>query len=179
MTATPDPCAAGNAASYREGLSPPSQGRAFLVAAALKTLSLCGFGRERNGTSNRRIMGARDRKQNITVRHVEGKGNCLFAMDEITAGEIIGYFEGPEITTNTMHSLHLEEKIIDGAGVLKNLAHSCDHNAYFKDKRRWLYARKDIAAGDEVTIDYLDTERIISHPFFCQCGSPNCRGKIE
>ena len=94
------------------------------------------------------------------------------------AGERIGYFEGPQITTNTMHSMHLEGKIIEGGGVLKNLAHSCDPNAYFKDKQRWLYARRDIGAGDEVTIDYLDTEPVISHPFICKCGSPNCRGKI-
>jgi SET domain len=119
-----------------------------------------------------------DWQHRFTVQHVEGKGDCIFATEEIKAGERIGYFEGPKITTNTIHSMHLEGKIIEGAGVLKNLAHSCDPNAYFKDKQRWLYARKDIGAGDEVTIDYLDTEPVISHPFICKCGSPNCRGKI-
>jgi hypothetical protein len=126
----------------------------------------------------RPFWGSRDWKRSVTVRYVEGKGNCLFAVDKIATGGIIGYFEGPEITTNTMYSLHLGGKIIGGAGLLKHAAHSCDPNAYFKDQRPWLYARKDIAAGDEVTFDYLDTEPVISHPFFCKCGSPNCRGKI-
>jgi SET domain-containing protein len=78
-----------------------------------------------------------------------------------------------------MHSVHLEGKIIDGTGVLRNLAHSCEPNAYFKDKRCWLYALKDIDAGMEVTIDYLDTEPVISEPFSCKCGSPQCRGIIR
>jgi hypothetical protein len=124
------------------------------------------------------MPGTRDWKQSVAVRHVKGKGNCLFTVDKISVGEIIGYFEGLESATDTMYSVHLEGKIIDGTGPLKNVAHSCDPNAYFKDKHRWLYALKDIAAGGEVTFDYLDTEPVISHPFFCKCGSPNCRGKI-
>jgi hypothetical protein len=124
------------------------------------------------------IMDAHDWYRRITLANVKGKGECVFAREDIGVGSVIGFFEGPEISSNTMHSLHLEGKIIEGAGVLRNLAHSCDANAYFKDKRRWLYARKPIHAGDEVTIDYLDTEPAISHPFLCKCGSPNCRGKI-
>jgi SET domain len=56
--------------------------------------------------------------------------------------------------------------------LLKYAAHSCDPNAYFKDQRRWLYARKDIAAGHEVTFDYLDKKPVISHPFFCNAALP-------
>jgi uncharacterized protein len=123
-------------------------------------------------------MDTDDWRPRITVEHVEGKGECLFAREAFGAGSVIGFFEGPEISSNTMHSLQLDGRIIDGTGVLKYLAHSCDANAYFKDKRRWLYARKPIRAGDEVTIDYLETEPVISHPFLCNCGSPSCRGKI-
>jgi uncharacterized protein len=120
----------------------------------------------------------RDWRRGITVRNVDGKGQCVFAAQSMCAGDMIGYFEGVEIPCDTMHSMRLDGKIIDGSGILGNLAHSCDPNAYFKDKRRWLYARKAILAGDEVTIDYLDTEPVITHPFVCKCGSPNCRGKI-
>jgi hypothetical protein len=123
-------------------------------------------------------MQSDDWRRGITVRDVEGKGQCIFATQNIRAGDMIGYFEGPEISCDTMHSMRLDGKIIDGGGILRNLAHSCDPNAFFRDNRRWLYARKAICAGDEVTIDYLDTEPVITHPFVCKCGSPNCRGKI-
>jgi hypothetical protein len=123
-------------------------------------------------------MESNDWRRGITVRNIEGKGQCLFATENICGGAVIGYFEGPEVSTDTMHSVRLDGKIIDGCGILRNLAHSCDPNAYFKDKRRWLYARKAIRAGEEVTIDYLDTEPVITHPFVCKCGSPNCRRKI-
>jgi hypothetical protein len=128
--------------------------------------------------SKKSKMESDDWRRGITVRNVEGKGQCLFATQNISASDVIGYFEGPEVAVDTMHSVHLDGKIIDGNGILRNLAHACDPNSYFKDKRRWLYARKSIRAGDEVTIDYLDTESVITQPFACKCGSSNCRGKI-
>lgn len=123
-------------------------------------------------------MLTKGRHKRVIARQVDGKGSCLFTMDNFHAGDVIGYYEGPETTMDTMHSVHFEGIKIEGTGILKNLAHSCDPNAHFKDRGRWLYALKDIQAGAEVTIDYLNTEPLISAPFICRCGSSNCRGKI-
>ena len=118
-------------------------------------------------------------QQNLTVCFVDGKGNCVFAKKDIMAGEMIGYCEGYEIFKYTKYSLYLEGKIIEATGILRNLAHSCDPNAFFKDDKRWLYALKNIQKGTEITIDYERTEPVISHPFVCRCGSPNCRRVID
>jgi hypothetical protein len=118
-------------------------------------------------------------QQNLSVCIVDGKGNCIFANNDIMAGEMIGYFEGHEILYYTKYSIFLEDRIIEGAGILRNLAHSCDPNASFKDDKRWLYALRDIQKGAEITIDYERTEPVISHPFVCRCGSPNCRRVID
>jgi SET domain len=123
-------------------------------------------------------MLADDWQQRLTVREADGKGLCVFATERISPGQMIGYYDGVETIADTMHTVHFEEKKIDGTGILRHLAHSCDPNANFKDKQRWLYATKDIDAGAEVTIDYLHTEPTISEPFLCKCGSPNCRGMI-
>ena len=123
-------------------------------------------------------MLADDWQQSLTVKTVDGKGKSVFVNDDITAGMIIGYLEGYEISDNTKHSLHLDRKIIEATGVLRNLSHSCDPNAFFKDDERWLYALKDIKKGNEITIDYERTESIISAPFLCLCDSPNCRRVI-
>ena len=124
-------------------------------------------------------MAARQWQQNLGVDVVDGKGNCVFAKHDIMAGEMIGYFEGCEISNYTKYSIYLEGKIIEGTGILRNLSHSCDPNAFFKDDKRWLYALRDIQKSMEITIDYERTEPIISHPFLCRCGSPNCRRVID
>ena len=117
-------------------------------------------------------------KERVLARYINGKGMCVIARTEIKSGQKIGYYEGEEVSANTMHSLRLGRKIIDGTGLLRNLAHACEPNAYFKDKERWLYSLRNICAEMEVTIDYLNTEPVISAPFSCKCGSPKCRGII-
>jgi hypothetical protein len=121
----------------------------------------------------------KDWQSRIVTRQIEGKGTCVFATDDFVAGEMMGYYEGYETTSDTMHSIHLDGIKVEGTGILSKAAHSCDPNSIFKDKQRWLYALKDIKTGEEVTIDYLYTEPVISHPFMCSCGSSNCRGKID
>ena len=118
-------------------------------------------------------------QQNLTVCVIDGKGNCVFAKNDIMACEMIGYCEGYEIFKYTKYSLYLEGKIIEATGILRNLAHSCDPNAFFKDDKRWLYALKNIQKGTEITIDYERTEPVISSPFLCRCGALNCRRVID
>src|SRR4051794_30771417 len=104
-------------------------------------------------------------QENLTVRVVNGKGNCVFAQKDFFVGERIGYFEGYETSINTIYSFNLDGKIIEATGILKNLSHSCDPNAHFRRDTRWLYALKNIEPGTEVTIDYERTEAVIYAPF--------------
>lgn len=55
--------------------------------------------------------------------------------------------------------------------------HSCDPNTAFRGLD--VVALRDIAAGEELTLDYATfcDERMT--PFDCQCGSATCRGRIE
>lgn len=59
------------------------------------------------------------------------------------------------------------------------LNHSCDPNLWMNDEVT-LSARRDIAAGEELTGDYalweFDPEHVC--PFECRCGSPHCRHRI-
>jgi hypothetical protein len=57
----------------------------------------------------------------------------------------------------------------------KHANHSCDENcdAILLDGHLWLYAARDIAAGEELTLDYaFPLETFFEHP--CRCGSPRC-----
>lgn len=57
--------------------------------------------------------------------------------------------------------------------------HSCDPNceAWVEGRRIFLYALRDIEAGEELCFDYgFDIECYEDHP--CRCGSDNCVGYI-
>ncbi|MHC5115142.1 MAG: SET domain-containing protein-lysine N-methyltransferase [Planctomycetota bacterium] len=59
----------------------------------------------------------------------------------------------------------------------KPVKHSCDPNAWLRGLD--VVARRRIAAGDEITMDYATfrNERMPSFP--CTCGSESCRGTIR
>jgi hypothetical protein len=57
--------------------------------------------------------------------------------------------------------------------------HCCDSNVWMLDEVT-LAARRDIAAGEELTIDYCLFEGDEEHvpPWACRCGSVHCRGRF-
>lgn len=105
-------------------------------------------------------------------------GTGVFARVDTASGTRIGYFEGREVDHDTTHSYYIKTtgQRIEPTGVLRYLNHSCDPNAALRG--RWLYATRDISAGTEVTIDYLETDQPISRQFDCRCRASTCRGCI-
>ena len=69
--------------------------------------------------------------------------------------------------------------VIDGEGLGAYLNHSCDPNCEVDEVkgRVWLYAIRNIAAGEELVWDYnlYDDD----DPAPCHCGSPKCRGTLS
>ena len=68
---------------------------------------------------------------------------------------------------------------IDGASggdATAYINHSCAPNAFMRTvaaDKIYFYALRDIAAGEEITIDYRDPGH--PAPEACRCGAPNCR----
>ncbi|MCU0635705.1 MAG: SET domain-containing protein-lysine N-methyltransferase [Gemmatimonadaceae bacterium] len=54
--------------------------------------------------------------------------------------------------------------------------HSCDANTTYRGLD--VVARRAIAAGEELTLDYAEVMDEHSEPFTCRCGVPGCRGWI-
>ena len=52
--------------------------------------------------------------------------------------------------------------------------HSCDPTTIMDTTRMLVFARRDLAPGDELTFFYPSTEWEMSSPFICLCGAPNC-----
>jgi hypothetical protein len=60
----------------------------------------------------------------------------------------------------------------------ENLNHSCDANSWLDDEVT-LSAKRDIAAGEEITLDQgtwnFDEDEYVWDQDHCSCGSPHCR----
>jgi SET domain-containing protein len=72
--------------------------------------------------------------------------------------------------------------IIDGAvggNGAERINHCCDPNVYFRRAygRIFIYSRRRIRKGEELTLDYRFPEDRVAIP--CHCGSPKCRGYMN
>jgi hypothetical protein len=77
-----------------------------------------------------------------------------------------------------LYGLEDGKTVIDGEGIAAYLNHSCDPNCEIDEVKGhvWIFALRDIAAGEELVWDYnlYDDE----DPAPCSCGSPKCRGTM-
>jgi SET domain-containing protein len=138
------------------------------------------------------------------VRDSSIQGRGAFALRRIRKGQRIIEYTGERIcdeeaytryddTTMKRHHTFLfavdDDLSIDGASGgndARFINHSCDPNceAWIEDKDRvFIYAKKDIAKGGELTYDYAYTGVDAKDPevramYVCHCGAPKCRGSI-
>ena len=71
------------------------------------------------------------------------------------------------------------ETVIDGFGMAMYVNHSCDPNCETEEDEQgkvWIMSLRHIAAGEELTYDYLLYEGDGDAP--CSCGSTKCRGTM-
>jgi SET domain-containing protein len=117
---------------------------------------------------------------------IDGRG--LFARSPIEAGEIVIRLGGEVLTDDELSNRalgkysalsigdHLNLLLDDGSPVtLGN--HSCDANLWMADEVT-LVAKRRIASGDEITVDYATHTADLAWSMTCRCGSPACRRVI-
>ena len=132
---------------------------------------------------------------------IEGKG--VFAKRAIPRGTRIIEYTGARRTIESLmtdvangaepsvYLIHLHEgMVIDGSidgNDARFINHGCDPNCeiYLFGDRLYVYAMRDIDAGEELTFDYalntppgLAVKKGRAKDYPCRCGSPNCRGTM-
>lgn len=137
-----------------------------------------------------------DPRIEIRLSSLHGRG--MFAAAPIPGGEAVIIWGGTFLLTEADlpkkqalgvqrcslgtigEGIYLGSILAEGDEDLTNLLnHSCDPNLWMSDEVT-LTARRDIAAGEELTLDYAmieDHEEWVG-PFECRCGSPVCRGRF-
>jgi hypothetical protein len=107
-------------------------------------------------------------------------GQGLYAARRYQPGEVVLSFE--HVVWRPARDRYTVEHPFGGHlfhPILAKTAHSCEPNCRISFSDRAMIAISPIASGDAITFDYQSTERRISHPFDCLCGSRRCRRRIE
>ena len=125
----------------------------------------------------------------VAKSRIVGRG--LFAGAPIRARAKVGEFEGERVSLrearrrargrDTIAIVELERFALDATDSPRGfrfINHSCNPNTFTRitDTRAEFYALRDIARGEELTVDYEDSHHNGRLP--CRCGAPNCRGRI-
>ncbi|KAG7393883.1 Histone-lysine N-methyltransferase NSD3 [Phytophthora pseudosyringae] len=149
--------------------------------------------------SNRAIK--RRELKSVRVDYIPGPGFGLIANEKINAGEFIIEYVGEVIDDKecerrmikyrdngevNFYMMELEKNIVIDAKYRSNesrfINHSCDPNSVTQKwnvdgmQRIGIFARRDIAPIEEITIDYNFSH--FGEAADCKCGSTACTGKI-
>ena len=106
---------------------------------------------------------------------------ATFAAHDIEQGTVIYELSDlPIVTVNDRHAIHIGDgKYLYTIGhVVAMTNHSCDPTLVFTPSQLTFTAKRDIKKGEMYTFDYTLTEDVITSPFDCLCGAPNCKGAV-
>jgi len=125
----------------------------------------------------------------ISVLSSSIQGLGVFVMQPFRRGTVLLRLDDSRVV-NAAHPLLPEagelerhrDFLPDGTVVLmqspeRYINHSCDANCYVYSahRERFAMAKRDLAAGEEISIDYA-LNAVEGDVWECCCGAPNCRG---
>ena len=128
----------------------------------------------------------------VEIRSSLIQGGGMFAREPFSAGEIVAIVGGTVMIEDEFQAyilsvprfnalqigerLHLVDLIQTPEAVAGSINHSCDSNLWLQDEVT-IVARRAIAAGEELTLDYalttVEPQWRLDQP--CQCGTTACR----
>lgn len=114
------------------------------------------------------------------VETADGKGEGVQALVAFAPGEIVFTFTGTVLGEQTLFTLQIEPgRYISDPLMMGKVLHSCDPNMDCDMATLTFRARRYIAPGEMLSMDYETTEDELFRSFHCGCGSANCRGLIR
>lgn len=120
----------------------------------------------------------RDRVRVISTG--DGKGEGLIAVSDFAKGDVVFRFYGPVVDEQSLYTLQQAPgRYVSDPLVMGKVLHSCDPNMSCDMSTLTYTARRDIKAGEFLTMDYETTEDELFRAFTCGCDAKNCRGEIR
>lgn len=134
------------------------------------------------------MSASRRRVGDFDIVEVPGKGRGVFAVRAYRTKEALMPISGERASGRGTHTIQVRrETHIKPAEPFLFTNHSCDPNSGIRadaSGRPGLYARRDIAVGEEITWDYAMSERDLivdgrARSMLCSCDTAACRRLIE
>lgn len=129
-----------------------------------------------------------DPRLEVRPSPIEGLG--LFARAPIRAGEVVIRWGGTIAPVSELENLIRRERydcaaltedsmiVFDEGDPVIHGNHSCDPNLWMAGQLE-ISARRDIAPGEEATIDYATMSDSAHWLMPCSCGTASCRGAVR
>lgn len=106
----------------------------------------------------------------------DGRGRGLIARRAFAAGERMARIGGFLCGAASLDTIQLAPDLhVADPWFCRFLLHSCDPCAAIETNNATLVARRAVAPGEVVTIDYGASEDRLGRQFECRCGAPACR----
>ncbi|RMI35907.1 SET domain-containing protein [Streptomyces triticirhizae] len=115
---------------------------------------------------------------------IEGRG--LVARVPLPAGTVVERLGGRLIDDATLATLTRHDSLSVGEGLHLLLTpdhpvrfgnHSCEPNLWHRDALT-IETRRDVAPGEELTIDYATLTAVADWSMNCRCGAARCRSRV-
>lgn len=108
-------------------------------------------------------------------------GQGVFTRQAVAAGEVLIALAHLFVGAPGRHTIQIDgERHQAGTGEIDDfLNHCCEPSAFLDADRLCFVAARDIAAGEEVTFNYLTSEWDMAEAFDCRCGAERCLSKIR
>jgi hypothetical protein len=104
-------------------------------------------------------------------------GEGVVALVPFQPGEVVFRFTGFFSSEITLFTLQVEPgHYLHDPYFMGKVLHRCDANCDVDMRTRTFTARRPIAAGDWVTMNYEQTEDRLHRSFVCVCGAVPCNG---
>jgi SET domain-containing protein len=125
-------------------------------------------------------------KYAVDVRRSAIDGFGVFCAEPVPARRKVGEIRGESISvqqariraTRAERIMIVELSAKKAIDFSRSTNHSCRPNAklVIRNGRVEFYASRDIAPGEEITVDYGQTHH--NGQLSCRCGAPGCRGAL-
>ena len=117
----------------------------------------------------------------LEIRTDGAGGLGVFAQASVEPGEVLVGLAHRFVTERDRHTIQLGDDLHQAFTNEMDdyVNHSCDPNAVLDFERLELVAVRPIAAGEEVSTNYLTFEWEMVEPFACRCGASRCLGEIR
>lgn len=109
----------------------------------------------------------------------DGRGRGLIARRAFAASDLVAQLAGVVTPDASLDTLQLGAALyMADPWFARFLLHGCEPNCAVEPATMRLLARRAIAPGETLSIDYGATEDRLGRQFACGCGAPSCRSWI-